>query len=98
MLFPSSRSGSGRQRSRQSLRFVSWPLRTLRSLLIPCAHPAYFFSLPMDVRGQGKEMSFFQKTRRKVPFVEIFYKFFTIMTLQQVTIENMHKKQEVTGL
>jgi hypothetical protein len=62
MLFPLSRSGSGRQRPRQSLCLVAWSLQTLRSLLIPYAHPASFFPLPMGDRGQGKEMSFFQKT------------------------------------
>jgi hypothetical protein len=44
---------------------VAWPLQTLRSLLIPYAHPAYFFSLPMGDRGQGKEMSFSQKNHSK---------------------------------
>jgi len=29
------------------------------------AHPAYFFSLPMGDRGQGKEMCFSQKNHRK---------------------------------
>jgi len=71
--FPSSRSGSGRQRPRQSLRLMAWPLQSLRSPLIPTAHPAYFFSLPMGDRGQGKEMSFVQKTRPNVSFVNIVY-------------------------
>jgi len=49
----------------------------------------------MGGRGQGKEMSFFQKTLLNVPFEEILDKLMKIIPLQQVIIKNTHKKQEV---
>jgi len=57
-----------------------------------------FFSLPMGGRGQGKEMSFFQKTLLNVPFEEILHKLSEITALQQVIRKNAHKKQEVERL